>query len=250
MTRSWPSGRPLVVELCGLPGAGKSTVTGDVVEELARLGVLARVVDGSVSAQVSRPARLTRKAMVVGRTVLADPRGELAAARRLASGQTGRDVVAVPVQWWTTKRLLSQAGAAAVAIAEEGLVQALWSAGLRSATSSLPDLVDLGRDARRSDLVVHLTVPPTVALERLRTRRSRHSRVQRSAPSAQLAELERGDALLRGLLREWSEQGLGDVLTLGPAEDPCVRLVAVVQHLLDGGPGHRSAAGPGRHLPG
>ncbi len=102
-------GRPLVIELCGLPGAGKTTVAGELVSCLADHGVAARVVDRHVSADVSRAVRLARKATTLARVVAADPGREVAAARLLGSGQSNRrDTIALPVQWWVAKDVLAR----------------------------------------------------------------------------------------------------------------------------------------------
>ena len=209
-------GRPLVIELCGLPGAGKTTVAGDLVSCLADHGVAARVVDRHLSADVSRPLRLSRKATTLARVVAADPGREVAAARLLGSGQSNRrDTIALPVQWWVAKDVLARSRLlTGVAVAEEGLVQALWSAGLRGRRGSPDELVCLAQTAAAPDVVVHLDVPVQVALHRLRTRRSRHSRVQRLDEHEQAAALGLGDTLLRELLEQWRSRQLSQVLTV------------------------------------
>lgn len=209
-------GRPLVIELCGLPGAGKTTVAGDLVDCLADHGVAARVVDRHLSADVSRALRLARKATTLARVVAADPGREVAAARLLGSGQSNRrDTIALPVQWWVAKDVLARSRLlTGVAVAEEGLVQALWSAGLRRRHGAADELAGLARTAAAPDVVVHLDVPVQVALHRLRSRRSRHSRVQRLEEHEQVAALGLGDTLLRELLEQWRSRQLSQVLTV------------------------------------
>lgn len=206
--------RPLVIELCGLPGAGKTTIASQLVTGLMNRGVTARVVDRYVSADVSCPARLSRKAATLVRVVTSNPRGEFAAARLLSSGQpSSRDKVALPVQWWVAKEVLARSRLlSGVAVAEEGLVQALWSAGLVMRHDSAAELVRLAQTAVTADVVAHVDVPLHVAIDRLRNRQSRHSRVQRMGGQQQLAVLEAGNSLLHRLLEQWVSRDLSQVL--------------------------------------
>lgn len=236
MTTRDPGRQTLLIELCGLPGAGKTTVAGQLVRCLADQGLVARVADRDVSADVPRVLRSARKVIRLGRVVAADPRGEIAAARLLGSGQlSGRDTLALPAQWWVTKRALTRSRRLrGVAVVEEGLVQALWSAGLQSRHASVHDLTGLVEPIAAPDLVVHLDVPVSVALERLRTRPSRHSRVQRLEWSEQAKILHDGDVLLRDLLQHWDTKGLSQVLVVdGGDPDAGARLASVVIGLHD-----------------
>lgn len=214
MTMAERPPRPLVIELCGLPGAGKTTIASQLVTGLMKRGITARVVDRHVSADASCAARLTRKTATLVRVVTSDPRGEFAAARLLSSGQPSRrDKVALPVQWWVAKEVLARSRQlSGVAVAEEGLVQALWSAGLAMRTASATELVRLARTAVTADVVAHVDVPLHVAVDRLRNRRSRHSRVQRMEGQQQVAVLEAGNSLLHRLLEQWVSRDLSQVL--------------------------------------
>jgi len=130
----------------------------------------------------------------------------------------------VPVQWFLARRLLVEARRApgGVALVEEGLVQALWTAGLmRRGGADVSRLLDLAAPAVRPDLVVHLDLPPRTVLARLRGRGSRHSRVQHLSSDRQLDALRAGRDLLAALLDEWRRRGYGDVLLVpGDVEDP------------------------------
>jgi len=210
----------VVIELCGLPGSGKTTLAHALLDRLRESGMLAEAVDGPVSAAAPRHRRLPRKAILVGRAFVTHPRAQAHAARLVGSGQpSNRDMLAMSVRWSVAQQLLDQArrSGSGAAVLEEGLLQALWSAGLRTRSASVPDLVGLASTTARPDVVVHLDVPVELALERLRSRTSQHSRVQQLGRAEQLAEMQRGDALLRGLLTEWRRRGFGQVIEVNAA---------------------------------
>lgn len=217
--------RSVVVELCGLPGAGKTTLAADVVDRLQRSGLNAVVVDAAVSAAVPFAERSMRKLGLLASSVAHRPTDALRAAHLLGAGQPhARDRLAVPVQWCVTRALLSAARRrTGLAVFEEGLVQALWSAQLGARS---PYAADVRRmlahlsGSSRPDLVIHLDVPVEVALSRLRARESRHSRVQSMSDAEQIDALAHGDWLLRRLLATWSDMGCGPVLTLRPQSTP------------------------------
>ena len=214
-----------MVELCGLPGCGKTTLARTAAELLRAEGQEVVVVDEVVSAATPTVLRLPRKIVLVSHAVAAAPRREAAAGLRLAATQRNRrDQLAVPIQWWMTQRLLTTAArGSGTAVVEEGLVQALWTAGLMpSGPVNVPELVGLAAAApARADLVVHLDVPVELAAERLGSRSSRHSRIQRMPASERLDALRAGAYLLDELLALWTGNGLGRVVvTDGDTDDP------------------------------
>jgi hypothetical protein len=95
---------------------------------------------------------------------------------------------------------------AGVSLVDEGLVQALWSIGLRGDVGRVLATLESWPRRRTADVLVVLRVPPEVALGRLTVRTSRHSRTQLLPEPARLAELERGDRLLGDLVTWWSAQ--------------------------------------------
>lgn len=230
----------MVVELCGLPGAGKTTIACALAEQLRSQGVDAFLGGGHVAASTPLVPRLFHKAVSVVAVVSAGPAEESRAARALGSGQLAtRDRIAVPVLWWTRKQVLARSRrSGGAAIVDEGLVQALWSAGLRSAGAPPSRLVRLAESAVRPDVVVHVDVPHELALDRLASRLSRHSRVQRLAAADRLPALQQGDELLSEILDEWRHRNLSDVVVVdGTAPDCATRLAA---ELL----GHRRCPAP------
>ncbi len=245
-TRPRPPG--LVVELCGLPGAGKTTLARTVVEALRDRAATAAVLDAGVSAATAGQRRAARKVVLATRAVVGvdtarGARGlaQLRAGWVLAAGQDRRrDRVAVPLQWWATQALVGSARhRPGVWVAEEGLVQTWWTA--RMASTAGVDAVCALPVPVRPDVVVHLQVPPGLARQRLAARASRHSRLQRLPVSDQVSALERGERLLATLLEAWCRRGLGPVLTLDATDVTPAALDALVSDLL----GHAGRA-PGR----
>lgn len=213
--------RAVVIELCGLPGAGKTTLAADVVGRLRKNSERAVVADASVSAAVPYLDRSLRKLGLLAAQVAVGPAEALRATQLLGAGQPSRrERLAVPVQWCVTSGILSAARRRpGISVLEEGLVQALWSAQLRARSPCAADVRPMlvhRTPSTRPDLVVHVDVPVEVALSRLRVRQSRHSRVQWLSEAEQIDALCHGDWLLRRLLASWAELGMGPILTLRP----------------------------------
>jgi hypothetical protein len=229
----WDRADSIVVELCGLPGVGKTTLARAVVTRLAHVGSRACLGDAGFTAAVPAARRVAHKVLILGQALAEDPSGQIRSGRLLGAGQRNlRDALAVPVQWWVTEQVVAQAGrGAGVVVVEEGLVQALWTAALWRRPPDVHRLVDLAASAVRPDLVVHVDAPVELALARLRARRSQHSRVQQLTGSQQQAVMRRGDELLRHLLDEWRRQRLSEVMVLsattsgGGDRDPLARLI-------------------------
>lgn len=227
----------LVVELCGLPGAGKTTFADRLVSRLVQERAGACVADADLSAGVAPALRLRRKAGLMLRAPLTHPGREISTVRLLGRGQRAtRDQVAVPVQWWVTQAIVARSRRrSGVFVLEEGIVQSLWTAGLRSGTLSATGLVGLAAEVSRPDLVVHLDLPVELALGRLRERSSKHSRVQRLRHDDQLAMMLRGQRLLNDLLEEWRRRRLAPVLQVGgenlSGTDPVVEVLEALSRL-------------------
>jgi thymidylate kinase len=191
------------VELCGLPGSGKTTLAAALRQELARRGVPCTIADRELSASVGLSQRLRRRAGSALRQSARHPRATASAtAALLRSGQSSaRDTAAYLAQWLAVRDLVAVAHRSPGAhLLEEGIVQRLWTLGLRGTTDVSPRLWQGLGPEMRTDLVVVIDVPTQVALRRLDGRDSRHSRTQRLDPDLRLAELDPGRRLLDELL--------------------------------------------------
>jgi hypothetical protein len=217
-----PHRRPVVVELAGLPGAGKSSTATALTRWLTDRGVPVLHPQRAFGPAVPVVPRVCRKLAVATTGTLRSPGLSARMARSLLrSGQPGTaDVVARFVQWHVNQRVLRPATTPGA----EGLIQSLWSIGLRGRVEPALEVLTASRRWRAPDVLVVVRTPPDVAEARLADRASRHSRTQQLPRSLRLAELERSAHLLDRLLAWWD--GLGpdphlrlEVRGTGPADE-------------------------------
>jgi hypothetical protein len=190
----------LVVELCGLPGSGKSALAAHTCAALRRFGVDAVVADLPVSAAAAASARVRRKVLAAAAAAAAEPAATARGVRAVTGTRpTARDGLGLLAQWLTVQQLCRQGRARpGVSLLEEGTVQTVWSIALRASASE----ADAARllELRPPDLLVVVEAPMDVLLHRLDERPSRHSRTQRLAADLRDAELERGRLLMDRLV--------------------------------------------------
>ncbi len=205
------------MELAGIPGSGKSRATALLAAELTRRQVVTRQPQSSMSPEVTAPRRLARKAWAAAVVALRRPALCLRLTDGLLrSGQGAAGAVARLLQWQVAQHaLVHRGGRDAVSLVDEGLLQCLWSVGLRGDLTPVLSRLATARGVRRPDLLVVVHTPVDCALARLAARGSRHSRTQELAYGARLAELQHGERLLAGLVRWW-------VAAAGPGR--CVEL--------------------------
>jgi hypothetical protein len=208
VTAPSPTPRGVVVELCGLPGAGKTSLARTIGDDPA--GPRVTLPTGRVAPEVGAARRVPRKLRLALEDSVRRPGSELSMAHHiLRSHQPGpAGVVSRWIQWSTTQALIDRSRSrSGVHLFDEGVLQALWSIALHGdAAATLRALRGSTRTWASPDLVLVLDPPVDVLVRRLRLRRSRHSRVQRLSDDAELrAELVRGRAILAELLVWWQE---------------------------------------------
>jgi thymidylate kinase len=217
------SGPTLSVELVGIPGSGKSRRARKLAERLGDRGVAVAQPQAPLAPAVPTARRLARKARACGATVVTAP-GTAARVGLgvLRSGQPGAgQALGRLVQWLVAEDVAARmARRPGVSIVDEGLVQALWSIGLRGDVRPVLAALDASPGRAPADLLVVVRVPPELALARLAARASRHSRTQLLDETERLAELVRGARLLDELVAWWSARWPDrSVATLDGAHD-------------------------------
>jgi hypothetical protein len=201
------SRRGLVVELVGIPGAGKSRRVRILAETLTRRGIAVAKPQARFDPSVPTGPRLARKTLASGAAALSAPATTVRVLNGLVrSRQPGpADIAGRAVQWLVAQDVLARAARRdGVSLVDEGLIQALWSTGLRGDVSPVLAALDGSARWHSPDLLVVVRVSPEIALARLSARASRHSRTQLLGQDEQLAELRRGAELLDRLVTWWS----------------------------------------------
>jgi hypothetical protein len=199
----------LTVELVGIPGSGKSRLARTLTAELSGRGLAVSLPQVPFGPGVPVGLRLARKAGAVGAAALSAPRSTAQLTRAVVrSGQPGAAdlagrLVQLLVAQNTAVRSLRLPG---VSVLDEGLVQALWSIGIRGNVASLLDGWVPPAPPSAQQLLVVLHTAPEVALERLANRTSQHSRTQLLPERDRLEELKRGVKLLDELAAWWSSR--------------------------------------------
>ena len=186
-----------VVEFCGLPTAGKSTLARAVVAQLRLRGVPTTEVMATLGPDAGRSARMARKVAAIGRSAVEPGSVVVAAGVGLRSRQQDvRDRLARPANLLVVRHAVRRAHRRpGVHVLDQGPLQEWWSAALRADDQRV--LRQSGTDpAERCDLLIRVETPIPVLLARLAARGPRQSRLEGVDSVQQRRELERGELLL------------------------------------------------------
>ena len=226
-----------VVELFGLPGSGKSYLAEELLRISADIGLLVNLPAACVGPAVPSLPRRARKLGLAARQMLQRPVPSFITMRSIVMFQRPRtEGLSRCVQWAITQRLLTSAGLSpGVHLFDEGLLQALWSVGLRGdVTPTLRSLEQRSGRYALPDLVVTVHASIDEIEDRLAARFSRHSRLQeRLDPIARRRELARGAELVGSLVAWWEQIAPGPGRLIEIRNDPGRDLHAEAVALLD-----------------
>ena len=189
-----------VVEFCGLPGAGKSTLARAVVAQLRLRAIPTVEVMATLGPDAGRSVRVARKVAAIGRAAMEPGSAAVVARVGLRSGQRdSRDRLARPANLLVVRHAVRRGHRRpGVHVLDQGPVQEWWSAALRA--DHVRVIRQAGSDrGERSDLVVRVDAPLDLLVKRLDARKTRQSRLETLGPADRFRELERGEMLLDSL---------------------------------------------------
>lgn len=219
-----------VVELFGLPGAGKTAVTRAFIALLAARGRAHQFSGEIMGDALSRPRRSLRRLAMIARTLPFQPRIALRLLAGLRTARGGWRDVAKSL-WNRTSveaMLLDRRHGAGMLVLDQGRIQAEWSQAMHGWRPAGDDAG--GKDGRDQCLFVWVDAPPEVARRRLAARGAVTARLQR--PGAGGEAWTRGDGLVRDLAARL-EARPSHVLRLanGDGADPAALAAQIVARI-------------------
>lgn len=223
-----------VVELLGLPGAGKTTLANALARELAARGRTMTVATQSVGAGIPAARRYGAKLGLATRELVGRRGASVHAIRAVAASQQDGPSAALHrvVAWLVGQRLVGAAHDGSVdAVVDEGGLQALWSVGLDGDHRGLLEAWRARPERWVVGDVVVVLMPPTATIgARLAGRADPHSRVERLDGDRRHEALIRGEAVLRDIVDALPDLGVpAAAVVMVPDEawgDEVVRAVA------------------------
>lgn len=218
-----------IIEMAGIPGAGKTTLQNALVAELAELGLL---VPNSVLA-IDRRSPLARAAKQIRyvRTAFQHRRALSIAARSMRAG--GRpwaqqvQVIRFLTVTFDRHRRIRDHESDGVAVLDEGVLQRCFLVFVEATGAYPSNLREFLRYSPAPDGVVLLQPDPTQALQRTQHRqRGMPPRMVGLSPPEAVDVLEAGARLLADATDYVSEDHGAEVFRIGPDESTDIGRVA------------------------
>jgi len=198
----------VIIELCGVPGAGKSSIARELVAELRGLGRDASLPLEDVSPRRRRSYRVGRKVGRAAMEVTRHPWTSVGAVRAVVrSGQpTQRDVAVRSLNWLVLRAAMRRARASVgFHVIDQGIIQELCSLGFCGDAQAAIDVADPGVGLLAPDVILVVDVDLELADQRLGSRPGRESRVEADGLDRR-RELERHGRLGEEVLASWLER--------------------------------------------
>jgi hypothetical protein len=196
----------VIIELCGVPGSGKSTVAHGLVTELRRRGHAASLPLEEVSPRRPRGERLRRKLTRAATEVAGHPRASARTVQavRRSHQPTWRAVAIRSLNWLVLRAAMRRASTTpGFHVFDQGIVQELCSLGFAGDAAAAIDIADPGAALLAPDLIVVVESDLGLADLRLAARPGRESRVEAAGPGRR-RELERQAELVEAMLASWT----------------------------------------------
>ena len=197
------------VELCGPPGAGKSSIASTLAELLVARGVHVSQPLAVVAPTRRASVRVGAKVLIASREMARAPVDSfraLAAIHR--SGQSVRDALHRSLNWLVVRGLYRRARSRpGIHVFDQGVVQELCSIGYQGGdwraclTASGPGTARLG-----PDLLILVAASVETAAARLDARPGRQSRLEGLDVDERQKELERQNRVLGEIEQAWLER--------------------------------------------
>jgi hypothetical protein len=231
----------VIVEFCGVPGAGKSTLASALMAELRRTGHPAHLALEATSPRARRPARLLRKCTIAAGEVVLHPFTTLLVLRAVHQSMqpSHRDLVVRTGNWLVLRAAMRRARrSGAIWLFDQGVIQELCSLGYAGKPFAGMDVANPGLPRLGPDVIVSINLKLAEAEERIEARPGSESRVERSGTDRRSA-LVRQAALIESLRSSWLQQ-FGDrlptrTLHVSNGDDgPRPSLADLAQHLVAG----------------
>lgn len=198
----------MIIELCGVPGAGKSHLTKELAQELRRAGQQVELPLEPVSPRCRTSVRLLRKLGWASRELVTHPVASALAVRAVSRSAQGsiRTIVVRSLNLVVLRSCLRRArGRHGTHIVDQGLIQELGSLAYCGDGEAAMGATDPGPDRLAPDVILVVDVDIDVADRRLDARAGTESRIERAGTDRR-AQLDRQEHLLSGLLDSWIDR--------------------------------------------